>query len=144
MTTIDSLFELATHLRDKGQLEHSTRVLSKILDDYPSDKDVWKVYTILGGVYRDLKQHKTAAENFKKATQLNPDSEFASLGLYVSLASLDKDVDTIEEMKRFLKSQPAKLYKDTLDELLDGLTKGFMTNYKDDIITLAKSNGFKI
>lgn len=76
--------------------------------------------------------------------QLNPDSELASLGLYVTLASLDKDVDAIEEMKRFLKSHPAKLYKDTLEELLDGLTKGFMTNYKDDIITLAKSNGFKI
>jgi len=144
MTTIDSLFELATELRDNGQLEHSTRVLSKILDEYPNDKDLWKVYTILGGVNSDLKQNIIAVENFKKATELNPDSELASLGLYVTLASLDKDVDAIEEMKRFLKSRPAKLYKDTLEELLDGLTKGFMMNYEDDIMTLARSNGFKI
>jgi tetratricopeptide (TPR) repeat protein len=144
MTTIDSLFELATELRDNGQLEHSTRVLSKILGDYPNDKDLWKVYTILGGVNRDLRQNQIALGNFKKATELNPDSELASLGLYVTLASLSNDGDAIEEMKRFLKSRPAKIYKDTLEELLEGLTKGFMTNYKDDIITLARSNGFEI
>jgi len=144
MTTIDSLFELATELRDNGQFDHSTKVLSKILDDYPNDKDLWKVYTILGSVNSNLEQNQIATENFKKATELNPDSELASLGLYVTLASLDKDIDAIEELKRFLKSHPAKLYKDTLEELLDGLTKGFMTNYKDDITALARSNGFMI
>ncbi len=80
----------------------------------------------------------------KKATELNPDSELASPGLYVALASLDENVAAVEEMKRFLKNHPAKLYKDTLEELLDGWSKGFMTNYKDDITSLAKSNGFKI
>ena len=144
MTTIDSLFELATELRDKGEFEHATRVLSKILNDFPNDKNIYKVYSILGGVNNDLGQRENALKNFKKATELNPDSELASLGLYVTLASLDKDVDAIDELKRFLKSHPAKLYKDTLEELVDGLTKGFMTNYKDDITTLAKRNGLKI
>ena len=82
--------------------------------------------------------------NFKKATALNPKSELASLGLYLALTELNHHVEAINELTRYLKTCPADLYMDTLEELLEGLKKGYMTAYEDDIRNLAKLNGVKI
>jgi len=144
MTTIDSMFELAIELRDKGALQDSINVFSKILRDYPTDNRTHGIYSVLAGVHADLGEHDTALSNFKKATELNPKSELASLGLYVTLAKLDRDEEAIHELIRYLNSYPADLYKDTLEELLEGLEKGYMTNYQDDIKNLAKVNGVEI
>ena len=144
MTTQDSMFELATELRDKGQLQDSINVLSKILDQYPVDKKTYVVYTVLGGVYRDVKENEKAFLNFKRATGLNPKYELASLCLYVTLVKLDRDIEAIDEMTRYLTLYPANLYKDTLEELLEGLEDGYMTDYEDSIRNFAKKNGVEI
>jgi tetratricopeptide (TPR) repeat protein len=144
MTTIDSMFELAIELRDKGELSDSVKVFSKILSDYPKDKKTHGIYSVLAGVHMDLREYDKALVNFKKATELNPKSELASLGLYVTYTKLDKDEEAIRELIRYLKSYPAKLYKDTLEELLEGLEKGCMIDYGDDIRNFARINGVKI
>ena|SRR5688500_794228 len=141
MTTIDKLFELAIELRDKGDLRDSVGVFSKILHDYPNDEKIKGVYLVLGGVHSDLKEHGNALPNFKKATELNPKSELASLGLYSTYAKLDMDQEAIRELIRYLQQFPAKLYKDTLEELLEGLEQGYMTDFRDEINELAKMNG---
>lgn len=144
MTIIDSMFELAIELRDKGELQDSINVFSKILSDYPADKRIHVVYIMLGGAHTDLGENDKALINFKKATELNPKSELPSLGLYVTLVKLDRDEEAIHELIRYLKSYPADLYKDTLEELLEGLEKGYMTDYEDDIRNFAKVNGVDI
>jgi tetratricopeptide (TPR) repeat protein len=144
MATIDSMFDLGIELRDKGELRDSINVFSKILDDYPIDKKTHGIYSVLGGVYADLGENDNALKNFRKATELNSKSELASLGLYVTLVELDKDEEAIQELIRYLKSNPADLYKDTLVELLDGLKKGYMTDYEHDIRNFAKLNGVEI
>jgi tetratricopeptide (TPR) repeat protein len=144
MATIESMFELAIELRDKGELRDSINVFSKILDDYPIDKKTHGVYLVLGGVHADLEENDKALINFKKATELNSKSELASLGLYVTLVNLDRDEEAIHELIRYLKNNPAKLYKDTLEELLEGLEKGYMTDYEDDIRNFARINGVEI
>ncbi|MGC3946385.1 MAG: hypothetical protein QM762_18005 [Chryseolinea sp.] len=144
MATIDSLFELAIDLRNKGQLQDSINVLCKIVDDYPADTKLYGVYSVLAGVQADLGENGKALLNFKKATELNPKAELASLGLYVTLIRLDRDEEAIHEMIRYLRAYPADLYKDTLEELLDGLEKGYMTNYEYDIRYFAKVNGVDI
>lgn len=141
MTTIDSLFELAIDLRDKGELRDSIKVFSKILADYPNDKIKHGVHSVLAGVHFDLREYDKAFVNFKQATDLNPKSELASLGLYITYVKLERDEEAIRELIRYLKKCPAKLYKDTLEELLEGLKKGYMSNYEDDIKQLAKING---
>lgn len=128
MTTINSLFELAIEFRNKGQLRDSVNVLSKILNEYPTDKRAHGIHSLLGGVYSDLGENENALISFKKATQSNPKSELASLGLYVTLAKLDMDEEAVGELIRYLKHYPADLYKDTLEELLEGLKQGHMTN----------------
>jgi tetratricopeptide (TPR) repeat protein len=144
MTTLDSMFELATELRDSGQLQDSINVLSKILDQYPVDKKTYVVYTVLGGVYRDLEENEKALLNFKQAIELNPKYELASLCLYVTLVKLDRDIEAIDEMTRYLSIYPANLYKDTLEELLEGLKDGYMTDYEESIRNFAKKNGVEI
>jgi tetratricopeptide (TPR) repeat protein len=141
MTNIDSMFELAIELRDAGELKDSVGVLLKILENYPTGERLDHVYLILGGVYSDLGELKKALNNFKKATTLNPKLEIASLGLYITLAKLNKDEEAISELFRFLRQFPAKLYKDTLEELLEGLKKGYMIKYRADIIELSRLNG---
>ena len=138
------MFGLAIELRNKGQYQDSINVLNKILDNFSDDSKIRGVYTVLAGIYRNLGENDKALTNFKKATELNPKSELASLGLYITFVELDRDVEAIHEMIRYLSSYPADLYKDTLSELLEGLEKGYMIDYEDDIKSLARINGIKI
>src|SRR5690349_19239090 len=101
MTTIDSMFQLAIELRDKGELRDSVNVFSKILREYPSYTKIHRVHIVLAGVQSDLGQLDNALINFKKATELNPKSELASLGLYVTLADLHRDEEAIQELFRY-------------------------------------------
>src|SRR5688572_24888725 len=98
MITINSMFELAIELRDNGALKDSVGVLLKILDKYPTYERVDVIYTILGGIYSDLKEFQNALNNFKKAIELNPKSELASLGLYITYAQLNMDEEAISEL----------------------------------------------
>jgi len=144
MTTIDSLFELGIELRDNGVLKDSVNVFLKILDNYPDHEKISGVYSVLGGVYKDLEENEDALTCFKKASDLNPKSELASLGLYITYAELDRDEEAIKELIRYLRQFPADLYKDTLEELLEGLEQGYMTDFKDEINELAKINGVEL
>jgi tetratricopeptide (TPR) repeat protein len=141
MPTFDNRFELGIELRDKGELTACTQVFLDILNDYPNNKNISAIYVMLAGVYSDLNEYESALINFKKAVELNPNSELASLGLYITLATLDRDEQAIHELISFLKNNPADLYKTTLEELLEGLKDGYMTNYETDIIKLAELNG---
>jgi tetratricopeptide (TPR) repeat protein len=140
MATIDEMFGLAIELRDRGELKDATGVLKKIIENYPGDERVGDIYSVLGGIYADLNEHNNALVSFKRATQLSPNSELASLGLYLSYKKLDKDEDAILELIRYLKYYPANMYKVTLEELLEGLQDGYMVKYKHDIIQLARLN----
>lgn len=141
MLTIDSMFELAIELRNKGELKKSINILNEILDNYQIDDKTYGIHAVLGGIHIDLGENNKALENYQKATKLNPESELSSLGLYLTLAKLNKDVEAIYELMRYLKCNPAYLYKDTLEELLEGLKEGYMTNYENEIRKLAKENG---
>ena len=66
MATIDSMFELAIELRDKGELRDSINVFSKILDDYPIDKKAHGVYLVLGGVHADLGENDKCFDKFQE------------------------------------------------------------------------------
>jgi tetratricopeptide (TPR) repeat protein len=141
MTSIEKMFESAIDLRNKGELRDAVIILTKILDNYSNDESITGVHGVLGGIYMDLEEHENALDNFMKATILSPKSELASLGLYVSYVAVNKDEEALRELIRYLQNYPAELYKDTLQELLEGLKKGYMTNYEKEIKDLAKING---
>lgn len=138
------MFELAIDLRNRGELRDAVAMLSKIVDDYSNDERIAGIHGLLAGIYMDLKEHEKALENFRKATILSPKSELASLGLYLSYVNADRDEEAIGELIRYLKKYPADLYKVTLEELLEDLKNGYMTDYEREIKDLAKINGVEL
>jgi tetratricopeptide (TPR) repeat protein len=141
MTTIEKMFESAIELRDKGELTSAVQILSEILANFSNDPGISGVHEVLGGIYNDLKEYEKGFENFKKATIINPKSELASLGLYISYVELNKIEEAIAELFRYLNTNEADLYKVTLGELLEGLEEGDMTDYEKEIKYLAIKNG---
>lgn len=141
---IEIMFHNAIVLRDRGELKDAIVEFLKIIDKFPYDPKIAGVYTTLGGVCMDLKDYDRASVYLKTATELNPKSELASLCLYLSYIELDRSNQAIDELKRYLDVYPAKLYKDTLEELLEDLGNGYATSFKDIIVQLAKKNGVAI
>ena len=141
MLEIDKMFEAAIALRDEGHLKEAVLGFLAIITKFPHDSKIGLVHTILGGVYLDLKDYHNSSLSFKNGTRLNPKSELASLGLYLSYVKLDRDKEAINELKRYLDEYPANMYKDTLEELLEDMKKGFATAYKKTIFHFAKKNG---
>ncbi len=141
MATINSMFGLAIDLRDEGEFEHAIGVLKEILRSHPNHDKAYMIYAVIAGVYSDLEEWDSAMVNFRTATELNPASELASLGLYVSLAESGKDVEAVHELIRYLETYPAELYRDSLEELLTRLSDGYMIEYQEQIRRLAEKNG---
>ena len=140
-TTIDERFSRAIELRDEGKYNDSLLELLSLIKEYPNDKRIFAAHLVAGGIYDDLNDAASAMFYFSKATKLRPQSEMASLGLYLAYVGLDEAGMAIQEMKRYLDRYPADLYKTTLEELLGDLKDGYATNFEGTILMLAKKHG---
>ena len=138
-------FEEGIILRNEEKFDEAIEILLNLVKDYPESKDLYIVHTILSGIYlHSLEDFKQSRRHGIKAVLQNKEYELASQLVYLSHIEL-KDYDiAIREMNRFLRNNPAKLYEETIQELLDGLEKGYMTNYKEMIFSMAKRNGFNV
>ncbi|MDW7694031.1 tetratricopeptide repeat protein [Flammeovirgaceae bacterium SG7u.111] len=143
-TSIEELFREAISIRNQGDLQKAISSFEEIIKTYPNHPKISGVFTLLAGVYNDKGATHNAMLNFKKATELNPKSELASLGLYLSYVKLEEYDKAIEELGRYLDKYPAERYKITLEELLTDLEQGYAINYKGIIKELAQKNGFKV
>ena len=73
---------------------------------------------MIGSLYLiELRQPKNAIPYFKKATELSPQSEKASLGLFHSLWNLDRVNEALEEVKRFQTLSHSKDYDEIVAEI---------------------------
>ena len=81
-----------------GNAEAAARVLERTVIDYPNHAPI---YWYLGGIYSDLKMPARAIAHYQKATQLDPGSKRASLGLFNAFWDNDQVDEALEEMKRF-------------------------------------------
>jgi len=68
-------------------------------------------------VLRQLERYSEAAQSFKRATELSPDSELASLGLFQSLMDTGDKQAALSEMKRYLAGHKSEEYDLILEEL---------------------------
>jgi len=111
-----------------------------------SDKRIQKnlFFYIHNGIFlRENDDHKTAYKFFKKAVELSPDNELSSMCKYIELVQLNKDKLAIKELERYLSKYKAKSYKITLIELLEGMSRGFSTDYEKTIIGFCIKNKVK-
>lgn len=137
---INKIFDKGITLRDSGNLIQATNVFLRLIQDYPDDPKLGGTCTVLAGIYFDLNDFDNALTYFMKATQLNPKSELASLGLYLTYVETNKYDMAINELERYLNEYPADLYKDTLKELLEDLENGYAAIYNETIRRLALKN----
>ena len=142
--TIDDRFKQAIQKRNSGNLNSAISDFQSIIKDYSDDPRISGVYIVIAGVYNDLKMYDDAMVNFKKATKLDPQSELASLGLYLSYVELGEDKKAVEELKRYLDEYPADRYKITLQELLADLQDGYALDFKETIVRLAEKNDVRL
>jgi tetratricopeptide (TPR) repeat protein len=96
---LDALFDQGIQLRLSGQVHEATRVLKAAVRRFPNQAGVlW----YLGGIYlHDLKQAAKALPYYTKASQLAPQSERASLGVFHSLWQLGRHREAMKELARF-------------------------------------------
>ncbi len=96
-------FEVATSLRDAGDLAGAIAILERLSQRYPSEFGVWLT---LGGVQMSLTDYAAAETSFSIAIDLRPRSELASLAMFHTLKHLRRVDDAFAEMRRFLALRP--------------------------------------
>ena len=138
---MDRIFQEAVKAINEDDLKLARERLLTIILIYPDDSKIAAIYALLGQVCDDMDDLEAARENFEKATELRPDYEMPSQGLHYMYADLGHHEKAFLEMKRYLDSYPAKLYKETLQDLLHDLKNGHMAAYSEEIIALAVKNG---
>ncbi|MEM6471895.1 MAG: hypothetical protein AAF802_20215 [Planctomycetota bacterium] len=108
------IFQNAVAARDAGDFKQSERLLMSMVQ---AGHNSAACFAVLGRVQWELDKADSAVIAFRKATELAPNSEEASLGLFHSLWELKRSDDAFEEMKRFLKSNKSDEYSKLLREL---------------------------
>jgi tetratricopeptide (TPR) repeat protein len=116
----DKLIEEAIALNNKKLYKEALAILHGIEPKY---KESSTINGLIATAYYFAKEYLNSAAYYKKATELNPRSELASLGLFHSLWELKNYRHAYQEMERFLSSNEANNYKVTLKELYEQLSK---------------------
>jgi predicted Zn-dependent protease len=112
---VKRLFEDALVCRDAGDNDKACKSLSSLISQYP---DWSPPYSISGGISLNLRRFQEAEAYFRKAVQLKPTSEIASLGLFHALWEQSKRDEAMAEMKRFaLSGGISSDYKVILSEI---------------------------
>lgn len=142
--TVDERFKVAISLRNEGKFKEAAHELLAIIETNSDHPKLSGMISVLAGIYRDMNQDDVAKDYFKQATELNEKSELASLGLYLSLVKLGEYNEAIAELKRYLDKYPADRYKVTLTELLGDLEIGYVSDFKETIVELARKNGVNL
>lgn len=142
--SIEERFKKAISIRNEGELRKAIPEFQEIIDLYPSHPKIGGVLSVLAGIYQDLGEYNSAKLYFKKASELNPKSEIASLGLYLSCVKLLEYDEAIKELERYLSEYPADRYKVTLTELLGDLEQGYIADFKEIILRLAQKHDVRL
>ena len=96
---LDSQFSEALRLRDKGDLRGALVQLEELSQQYPSSAEVW---LMLGHLQWHQAGLKSAITSFRRAAELAPALELASLGLFHALWEDDRRQEALAEMQRFV------------------------------------------
>jgi tetratricopeptide (TPR) repeat protein len=116
------VLDLAIALRNRGDLEGACEKFSLLIEEFP---DYPAPYVFKGGILLRLDLLDEATGCFRKAVELRPRAELASLGLFHSLYNNDKDLRAFEEIRRFILSGgKSKYYDEFIAEAVDEVLAG--------------------
>lgn len=124
-----AVFDRALRLRDAGVFDEGIemlRALNAVLD--PVDERPLLLQSLLqiGHMHRELDNLEAAEMAFRRATEIAPKSELASMGLYFALWDQARTREALLEMRRYVDLKPnSEGYR----ELLEG---GFEAAHDED------------
>ncbi len=127
----------AIDLQKEDYNEKALSILNGLIKQNP---DSPKVISFLGLILAKTEDYKKAIFYLEKATELNPNTELLFLSLYISYTEEQEYERAFNTLFDYLEKHPANLFKDTLEELLEGLKDSYGSTYKDKIIFYAKKN----
>jgi hypothetical protein len=100
--------------------------------------------SFLGLLLSKTNQYKEAIWYIEKVIKTNPSNELFSLSLYLNYIEVNQFEMAFKTLFRFLENSRADMFKDTLEELVDGLLNGYGENYQNQIIFYAIQNNIPI
>lgn len=133
----DKILEKASFYKKKDDYKKVVEILREGIECLPNSRSI---NSLLGLFLVNLKEYDESLKYLNKAMELGNKSEFIHLGLYLVFANTDEDEKAVKLLFNYLKDHEADLFKDTLEELVEGLQNGYMTKYKDEILYFARKN----
>jgi len=113
--------------RDKSEYDDAIRILRALAKVKPESASV---QGLLGDVYWRLGRFKQAVQSFKRATELAPKSELASLGLFHILWESGKIERAKAEMKRYMAVGNSREYDSMVPSLFPKANSFLSSNSK--------------
>lgn len=108
------LFETAQKNAQSGNIQIAIKQLSDLIIKYPKNG---LLHAVLANNYWDLGSLDAAEYEFSKAVRLYPKNEHCSLGFFHFLWEQNKQVEALDEMKRYLSFAKSKEYDEILKSL---------------------------
>lgn len=125
----DQKLREAIELKNQLRFDESAQILLELRETHPESASV---HGLLGYTLWELGQLEPAVQSFRRAVNLSPRSELASLGLFHSLLETGDKQSAIHEMNRFLRLADSEEYralaskyrtrKNSVDKTLDNRT----------------------
>ncbi len=109
-----SVFEEAIRLRNNGKIQESLYILDRLLSKYP---EKIALLALAARMYWKLGKLERAIDLFRTAVHLKPECETVSLGLFHCLWETGKQLEALEEVKRFMSVSYSKDYMDIVREI---------------------------
>ncbi len=114
----DSQMDKVFALRKKKFYSEGISLLKRMNKEFKNDK---VILGLLGTLFYENNDYISSSKYFKKASELNPNSELSSLGLFHSYIEIGKITLGLKEITRFCKNNKPKLYRTTVKELNDNI-----------------------
>jgi tetratricopeptide (TPR) repeat protein len=114
---LNRLLQHAIDLKNEEKFEEAADAFTQIVTQYP---DCAPANGLLGAIlHLELKRSREAIPYCRKATQLAPKSQMASLGLFHSLWATDQIYEALDEIKRYqlLTNWSCQDYLEIVDEI---------------------------
>jgi tetratricopeptide (TPR) repeat protein len=121
---LNELLQRAIDSYHAGHQPEAIDLLARASKQFPKSARLWGY---LGFLYAESGAGPNAVKAFRKAAQISPHSEQASLGLFHSLWQLGRADDAFNEMRRFMKANDSPNYLELLRDMLSD--KGRRTSH---------------
>ena len=112
---LDKKIEKVLELKKQDKYKDALCEAENLTEKYP---EIGSVYGLAASIYFELDRFEEAAQKYRKATEISPKSEMASLGLFHSLWQIGSNDAAFEEMKRYMSIAESEEYNELLEKFL--------------------------